>query len=888
MKSDPPSSNPKSNPQTNSPQPPAPPQDDEVVELGQLPETEAGSGEISRSQTSGPLSGTSVVTWDQLMRAKSEPDIHLDFDSVPDVEIDSPSDHDLLKNMEFDEPPQSTLEHSVPPEEFAEVGKDETKAPPTSVPGGDFTASSIFAPPGKSSRGDESEVDLFGSEIGSPPSSGRRSQKTEEIIPPKIHGAPEDSVTEEIGAEVAKKGEGSAVDLGSESIVDLPYPLGGDSAAKLADSSRRRRLKAAQHQSGQEDSGSVDLLASAGGLSSVPGLTGVADSKRRPDSSLPSTKRVPPTGRYSTGWVGGGFIGALTGIAVCVGIWLTGAIPSREPAKQPAPTQVQPPVAAAAPAVDVTAAIRLLDSGDLDQAVEQLDKQDKTNGEARTALGQARVLKYLRDCKRKNAQPDAAAEELKAAQADLKSNDSPVSSLWLGLIEESFGKTDAARTIYQDAKGKFAGDSKLFQAALDRLDARPTGPATPRITMNSFSAALFTLLIQAEPAMPDEAGFEFWKAVRLAKQHKYTEAQTALKQARDAHDVRRFLLARKGLNPTSDPWEESFLRCCDELRDYWTMRNQLHTGGYDLMAQTSPSAALVQALNRGRNSSEEAKSLNQRLAAIKDALSQSGYDLTDLPAAVNKFVKAKDTVDAALKSAQTDKAAAESRQQAALTQVSQIEAAKKAVEDELKKTKDQLAAMKPTTAADADMVKLREERQRLENKAKDLEEQLTSAKQAAERSQTTARDLMSFVTAVKQKIQSPPEAKPVDVLTNLDQALAAKPAPRADLPALPTAATKDPRAERAFARGLNNYRCGAIAAAQADFDVAVQLNGMDARYWYFLGLCKSAQGRDAADDFRQGVERERRNLPNAGVIDACLERLTPDARVVINRARGRN
>ena len=72
------------------------------------------------------------------------------------------------------------------------------------------------------------------------------------------------------------------------------------------------------------------------------------------------------------------------------------------------------------------------------------------------------------------------------------------------------------------------------------------------------------------------------------------------------------------------------------------------------------------------------------------------------------------------------------------------------------------------------------------------------------------------------------------------------------------------------------------------FSNAVALNSLDARYWYFVGLCKAAQGRDAESDFRQGVERERRNLPHAGTIDASLERLSPDARQTINRARGRS
>ncbi len=857
---------------------------DEIVDLGEMPSIESESGEVSRSQVSGPLSGTSVVTWDHLMRAKSEADIHLDFDAIDGVEVDSPSDRDLLKNLTLDEPNVTSLEHSQIRDDFAEIGK--SKSPAKADDGGDFTESSIFAPSGKAKSAGDSEVDLLG-KPDKAVSSFHRQPKTEEIKQPKLHGtSPSEDVSSELSAAIARDAGGSAVDLGSAAIVDLPYPLGGDSAAKLADSSRRRRAKNASESGSLDDSAAVDLLDSDTGLNSIPGLTAIADSTRQPDRKLPSTRRIPTANR-ATGWIGGGVVGVLTGVAICAGAWMTGAIPSREPAKQ-TPTVTQPPAVVAAAPADLTTALALLDSGNLDSAVEQLDKLDKTDAQTRSALGQARVLKYLRDCKLTNAQPSATAEEMKAAQAELKSVDSAISSLWLGLIEESFGKTDAARTIYQDARGKYATEAKLFQAALDRLDARPSGPAAPRVTLNSFAASLFTLLIQTESQKPVEPGFDFWKAVRLAKNHQYSEAQAALQAARDAHDKRRFAVAGKRLNPTSDPLEETFLRCCDELRDYWTMRNQLHTGDYDLTRQTSASAALTQALNDRRNKVEEASSLTKGFAAIKDALSQTGYDLNDLPAAVNRLVKAKETVDAAVKTAQTEKATAESRQQAAVAQVGQAEAAKKLVEDELQKTRDQLAAMKPATPGDTDVAKLREDRQKLEAKAKDLEDQLAVSKLSAEKAQTTARDLMSFVTSVKQKVQASPEARPADVLNNLDQALAAKPVARPDLPpAPPGTASNDPRAERAFARGLTSYRAGDAATAEREFTAAVQLNTLDARYWYFLGLCKAAQGRDAEGDFRQGVERERRNLPNAGTIDASLERLSPGARQTINRARGR-
>lgn len=890
MKPDPSSSGPKKSDKKKGKAPDAPAQHppEEVVDLGTMPETDEASTDSGRIQSSGPLSGTSVVTWDHLMRSKSEPDIHLDFDSLPDVDIDSASDRDLLKNLKFDEPDTSTLEHSSPADEFAEVGKAD--APSPTAGSGDFSESSIFAQTGKTKRGDDSEVDLLGAVSAIQQSSFNRHQKTDEIIPPKIHGASgSDDVAEELGAALLQGNEGSAVDLGSEAIVDLPFPLGGDSAAKLAGSSRRRRNKGSGSSGNLDDSGAVDLLGSDSDFASVPGLTGPGDSVRRDNAALPSTRRIESTGSKATGWIGGGLLGILSGVAICTGIWLAGVLPVRPTEKSQTADNTTPPAQPAAPAVDWNVAVALLDTGNLDRAIEQLNLVDKSNPEARAALGQARVLKYFRDCKQKNAQPDAASEDLKAAQAELKSSETPAAALWLGLIEESSGKPDAARTIYQQALGKFGNHARLFQAALDRLDARPSGPASPNLTSHSFGAVLFAVLLQAEPAIPDEAGFDFWKAMRLAKQHKYAEAQAALKQARAAHDARRVLLARKGLNPNSDPLEETFLRCCDELNDYFNLRHQLHTGGYDLAAQTSPAAALTQALNRGKNDAEESKSQGKRLAAIKDALRQSGYDLNDLPGAVNKLVKAKESIEATVKSAQTDRTTAEARQQAAVAQLSQAEAAKKLIEDELKQTRERLAAMKPAANNGDEVAKLREQRQLLEARSKDLEAQLAAAKQSAERAQNNARELMNVVSAVKQKIQAPADSKPAELLPHLDRALAAKPAPRTDLPPLPTAvAASDPRAELAFARGLSRYRAGDLSSAETEFAAATKFNSLDARYWYYLGLAKAGLGRDAANELRQGVERERRNLPNAGTVDASLERLSPEARQLINLARSQN
>src|SRR5205085_1429810 len=158
-----------------------------------------------------------------------------------------------------------------------------------------------------------------------------------------------------------------------------------------------------------------------------------------------------------------------------------------------------------------------------------------------------------------------------------------------------------------------------------------------------------------------------------------------------------------------------------------------------------------------------------------------------------------------------------------------------------------------------------------------------------EQAATNLRELTLFAQAIAQKVQSAPNARPADLLNEVDLALRAKPQ-RTDLPPLsPSTIRQDPRAERAFARGLSAYRTADLQLAEREFAAAVGFNNLDARYWYFLGLTKSTQGQttQADADFRQGLERERRNLPNSGAIDASLERLPPEARQILNQARGR-
>ena len=106
-------------------------------------------------------------------------------------------------------------------------------------------------------------------------------------------------------------------------------------------------------------------------------------------------------------------------------------------------------------------------------------------------------------------------------------------------------------------------------------------------------------------------------------------------------------------------------------------------------------------------------------------------------------------------------------------------------------------------------------------------------------------------------------------------------------PSLLTAA--DPLgAETHYAAGLRWYFDRDYPKAEKEFFAAVEDDGQDARYYYFLGLARLMQGdRDAAEDFEQGARLERQGRPARAAVSAALERVQGAARTQLNDVRDR-
>jgi hypothetical protein len=102
-------------------------------------------------------------------------------------------------------------------------------------------------------------------------------------------------------------------------------------------------------------------------------------------------------------------------------------------------------------------------------------------------------------------------------------------------------------------------------------------------------------------------------------------------------------------------------------------------------------------------------------------------------------------------------------------------------------------------------------------------------------------------------------------------------------------ATPDPMlSERHYGSGLNFFYARKYADAEREFLSAIESDSSDARYYYYLGLSRLAQGkREAAEDFDQGARLEQAGRPDRAAVSAALERIQGRMRRELNDVRDR-
>ncbi len=346
-------------------------------------------------------------------------------------------------------------------------------------------------------------------------------------------------------------------------------------------------------------------------------------------------KRKPELVRGGKGgWIGGTVLGTMIGAVACVGLAFVDVnLPqmAREATGMVPPKNEMPETTNPWPVVQ-----DLVRSGDFEKAKDQVEKADETKPEQVALRGEVRWLSYLQKQRTDKAPLKADDPAVVNALKDLEKAGTADAIFWLGQLRESLGDDAAARKTFTDGADKFKADplqKRRFEAALNRLDLRavqkPAEPAgmsrAPRRADEALMVALLFLAFQegvpevapnAPVADTDEAGFEFWKAAKAARDRKFTEALRLLDRARFVHDQRRILQLRKPQNPLSDPTEEIFLKACDELKASWEVQEKLSKGGY-LAEGKLPGKAIDDLVKVAKDADEGNKALAEKLVTDK-------------------------------------------------------------------------------------------------------------------------------------------------------------------------------------------------------------------------------------------------------------------------------
>ncbi len=221
----------------------------------------------------------------------------------------------------------------------------------------------------------------------------------------------------------------------------------------------------------------------------------------------------------------------------------------------------------------------------------------------------------------------------------------------------------------------------------------------------------------------------------------------------------------------------------------------------------------------------------------------------------------KDELALAKKNSDKQLADAKTASQKALADLqAKLDTADKRIMDEVKK-----AIATATKDADDKLAKAREQ---LDLQRKEAEQLLMKEKLAR------TADLKQYETTLSQRLEQ------------FQKDLAAARA-GVELPLSNFATAKKEESLTKYDSGIQAYFDGRYADAEAAFAEAVKVQPSDARYWYFLGLCKYAQGKtsEAVSDFKSGADWEGRAKPGRRIVATALEPIQGAARLELEKYR---
>jgi tetratricopeptide (TPR) repeat protein len=469
----------------------------------------------------------------------------------------------------------------------------------------------------------------------------------------------EETVSIEPGAE---EGEDSAIDLGGTGEHEAaPAPAGGDSDLLM----EAMEEEAAGAPAAETEEG---LVGAEEETPAAPGEEGVFAEEEpvgEEEAAEPAgAGAAPARARGSVvPWVGGWLIGTVLTAAGFAGLSFLGVLGG---GTKPS-TTTPPPPTAEAPTLE--SAHTHLSGGDFQGALKIYGPLEATNADNPVLLAQRGEALWLsaleqvaRDNKPLTKDELSKVPDVEKARADLQkaSTTNADALFWLGQIQQFMDGPNAAKQTFEKGLNQFPGQRQMFQAALDSMEVNAPEAAgragaslrRPVTAPEAYWRALALVALQggqpgtgagAQPAgepagaasAEDEAGSHFWNAVHLAQQNKYEEAIKALNEARSIHDRRRYSRLRKAQNPLSDPYEQIFLRACDELIVFWQAREKLGEAGL-LAKDQRPTAGAVR------------KAMDDLTAEHKDLVEQlkaENYDTKNVAVAVKQLVEDKNKAE---------------------------------------------------------------------------------------------------------------------------------------------------------------------------------------------------------------------------------------------------
>lgn len=434
------------------------------------------------------------------------------------------------------------------------------------------------------------------------------------------------------------------------------------------------------------------------------------------------------------------------------------------------------------------------------------------------------------------------------------------------LETEAKEKSDLAVKLEADLKAATAKAAEAGKETAARVDeARKQALAQAAASVTKIEVALKQAQGQVDDALKRETALKL--ALDDAKKAADPKALLVLKMERE--------LAAQKLAES----EKARLAAEKKLADLDKMVTELATAS---KAAEKKAADLATAHKAAEQKVMDLTALMKKGgagdAALQKLLEAARAEATDarkrLDDAARKLEAAEKTAQGARADAdQTKKLAADAQKSADLAR-----ATAKMLELKLKEsdTRIQTADARAKDAAD-----------QAKRAAADLADVTKAAAQANEALQALTRQL-----AEAQYVS--PKAGPGDLARGLARALnearlAGTGTPKAGVarPEFPTRPVDPLEAEDQYTAGRLAFHAGNYAEAEQAFFEAARHGGQDARYLYFLGLARFAQGKGdlAAADFRDAARLERQSRPGRATVNAALERVQGPAREAVERFR---